>query len=109
MDFQLSKQEEEFGNEVRAFLDENFPEGVEKTAEFMAEWNRKIREKRWVGFSWPKEVGGGGGSIMEQVILKDEMSKRKAPSLGTCFMGLAWVGPSIIQYGTEEHWRQMKL
>ncbi len=102
MDFQLSKQEEAFGNEVRAFLDENFPEGVERTPEFMAEWNRKIREKRWVGFSWPKEVGGGGGSIMEQVILKDEMSKRKAPSLGTCFMGLAWVGPSIIQYGTEE-------
>ena len=87
---------------MRTFLDENFPEGVEKTPEFMAKWNRKIREKRWVGFSWPKEVGGGGGSIMEQVILKDEMSKRRAPSLGTCFMGLAWVGPSIIQYGTEE-------
>ena len=39
---------------------------------------------------------------MEQVILKDEMAKRRAPALGTCFMGLAWVGPSLIQYGTDE-------
>jgi alkylation response protein AidB-like acyl-CoA dehydrogenase len=39
---------------------------------------------------------------MQQVILKEEMAKRRAPPLGTSFMGLAWVGPAIIQYGTEE-------
>ena len=55
-----------------------------------------------MGFTWPKEVGGGGGTLMEQVILKDEMAQRKAPSLGSCFMGLAWVGPSLIEYGTAE-------
>jgi alkylation response protein AidB-like acyl-CoA dehydrogenase len=102
MDFQLSEKEEAFRNEVRAFLDENLPEGVERTPKLLESWTKKIREKRWVGFSWPADVGGGGGSIMEQVILKDEMAKRKAPALGSCFMGLAWVGPSIIQYGTEE-------
>ncbi|HIF93768.1 MAG: acyl-CoA dehydrogenase family protein [Myxococcales bacterium] len=102
MDFQLSEKEEVFRDEVRAFLDENLPEGALRTPELMASWTRRIREKRWVGFSWPEEVGGGGGSIMQQVILKDEMARRKAPALGSCFMGLAWVGPSIIQYGTEE-------
>jgi alkylation response protein AidB-like acyl-CoA dehydrogenase len=102
MDFQLTPEEEAFRAEVRAFLDENLPKGANKSdPAFIAEWCRKAREKRWVGFSWPKEVGGGGGTIMEQVILKEEMSKRKAPPLGTCMMGLAWVGPSIIQYGTE--------
>jgi alkylation response protein AidB-like acyl-CoA dehydrogenase len=102
MDFQLTPEEEAFRAEVRAFLDENLPKGANKSdPAFIAEWSRKAREKRWVGFSWPKEVGGGGGTIMEQVILKEEMSKRKAPPLGTCMMGLAWVGPSIIQYGTE--------
>jgi len=101
MDFQLTPEEEAFRAEVRAFLDENLPKGAKKTdPAFLGEWNRKLRAKRWVGFSWPKEVGGGGGTIMEQVILKEEMSKRKAPPLGTCMMGLAWVGPSIIQYGT---------
>ena len=102
MDFQLSEEEEAFRKEVVSFLDENLPEGSERTPEFQAKWTKAIRERRWVGFSWPEEVGGGGGGIMEQVILKDEMAKRKAPALGSCFMGLAWVGPSIIQYGTEE-------
>jgi len=102
MDFQLSPEEEAFRSEVRSFLDENLPPPEERDARFLADWHRKVRERRWVGFSWPKEVGGGGGSIMEQVILKEEMARRKAPPLGSCFMGLAWVGPAIIQYGSEE-------
>mgnify|MGYP001827462668 CR=1 FL=1 len=102
MDFNLSEKEEAFRNEVVSFLDENLPPEDQRDGEFMAKWSKEIRERRWVGFSWPEDVGGGGGSIMEQVILKDEMAKRKAPALGTCFMGLAWVGPAIIQYGTEE-------
>jgi alkylation response protein AidB-like acyl-CoA dehydrogenase len=100
MDFKLSPQEEAFRAEVRAFLDENLPEGANRfDPRFLMEW--KLRAKRWVGFSWPKEVGGGGGGIMEQVVLKEEMAKRKAPPLGACFMGLAWVGPAIVQYGTD--------
>ena len=102
MDFKLSPGEEAFRDDVRAFLDENLPASDARGPDFPTEWNRKVREKGWVGFSWPQEVGGGGGSIMEQVILKDEMAQRSAPSLGSCFMGLAWVGPSLIEYGTEE-------
>ncbi|MBW2280930.1 MAG: acyl-CoA dehydrogenase family protein [Deltaproteobacteria bacterium] len=100
MDFHLSPEEEKFRGEVRAFLDENLP------VTDIKRWLRNVREKRWVGFSWPEEVGGGGGQIMQQVILKEEMAKRKAPPLGTDMMGLAWVGPSIIQYGTEEQKRR---
>jgi len=102
MDFNFTPEEEAFRDEVRAFLDENLPPEDERSPMFPIEWNRKVREKRWVGFSWPKEVGGGGGGIMQQVILKDEMAKRRAPALGACFMGLAWVGPAIIEYGTAE-------
>jgi alkylation response protein AidB-like acyl-CoA dehydrogenase len=102
MDFELSPEEEAFRDEVRRFLDENLPPEGQRDFSHLASWNQKVREKRWVGFSWPEEVGGGGGNLMEQVILKDEMAKRKAPPLGTCFMGLAWVGPAIIEYGTEE-------
>src|SRR5512144_1127569 len=102
MDFHFTPEEEAFRAEVRAFLDENLPKGANTSDPgFLAEWSRKVREKRWVGFSWPREVGGGGGSVMQQVILKEEMAKRKAPPLGICMMGLAWVGPAIIQYGTD--------
>jgi alkylation response protein AidB-like acyl-CoA dehydrogenase len=102
MDFHLTPDEQAFRDEVRAFLDELLPPGRHPSdPEFLSTWQRRVREKRWVGFSWPREVGGGGGSIMQQVILKEEMAKRRAPALGTCFMGLAWVGPAILSYGTE--------
>jgi alkylation response protein AidB-like acyl-CoA dehydrogenase len=102
MDFNLTVEEEAFRDEVRAFLDENLPPEGERGGMFPLRWNTLVREKGWVGFSWPKEVGGGGASLMEQAILKEEMASRRAPALGTCIMGLAWVGPAIIQYGTQE-------
>ena len=101
MDFDLTPAEEAFRAEVRAFLDANLPQEKARAPGFLTDWLQKVRAKRWVGFAWPKEVGGGGGGIVEQVILKEEMAKRNAPPLGTSFMGLAWVGPGIIQYGTE--------
>ncbi len=102
MDFELGKEEESFRDEVRAFLDENLPEGVDKRdPAFMKGWLARVRAKRWVGYAWPEEFGGGGGTLMKQAILKQEMTSRTAPPLGTCLMGLQWVGPSIIKYGTE--------
>jgi len=102
MDFNLTEEQEAFRDEVRRFLDENLPPEEERDDMFQLKWGKLVREKRWVGFSWPKQVGGGGGSIMEQAILKEEMAARRAPPLGTCIMGLAWVGPAIIQYGTQD-------
>ncbi len=102
MDFTLTKEEEEFRTEVRDFISQHLAPGARKDPTFLANWLKAVREKRWVGFSWPEEYGGGGGGLMEQVILKEEMSKAGAPPLGLCMMGLQWVGPAIIQYGTEE-------
>ena len=104
MDFQLTPEEEAFREEVRAFLDENLPDPVpspEEDPEFLKTWNEKVREKRWVGFNWPMEYGGGGGDLMSQFVLKEEMSSRRAPALGTDFMGLTWVGPAIITHGSD--------
>jgi alkylation response protein AidB-like acyl-CoA dehydrogenase len=102
MDFELTKDELAFRDEVRTFLKETLPPPKERGPAFLSEWLTKVRAKRWVGFSWPKDVGGGEGTIVEQAILKEEMALAKAPPLGTSMMGLAWVGPGIIQYGTSE-------
>ena len=101
MDFNLTPEEEGFREEVRAFLAENLPPPEEREPTFMVEWWKKIRERRWVGFSWPEEVTGGGASLMEQFILKDEMFRARAPMLGRDYTGLHWVGPAIIQFGSE--------
>jgi len=102
MDFDFTPEEEAFRAEVREFLDAHLPPEDERGPDFLQEWNRRLVEKRWIGFSWPREEGGGGGGLIEQFILKEEMSRAKAPPLGSDFMGLAWVGPALIRYGTEE-------
>jgi alkylation response protein AidB-like acyl-CoA dehydrogenase len=103
MDFHFTPEEQAFREEIRAFLDENLPDPVpEDDPAFIRSWNEKIRKKRWVGFNWPPEWGGGGADLIQQFILKEEMSARRAPDLGTDFMGLCWVGPAIIVYGSDE-------
>lgn len=102
MDFEYTPAEQSFREEVRAFLAENLPPREERDGKFLQTWLKKVRERGWVGFSWPKAYGGSDGGLIEQTILKEEMALAKAPPLGTSFMGLAWVGPGIIQYGTDE-------
>lgn len=102
MDFEYTREEKAFRQEVRDFLDENLVPRDERGPDFLKNWLTGVRAKRWVGFSWPRDVGGGGGNLTQQAILKEEMAVRNAPPLGFSFMGLSWVGPAIIQYGTEE-------
>ena len=103
MDFHFTAAEQTFREEIRAFLDANLPDPIpEHDPEFIGAWNRKVREKRWIGFNWPREWVGGGGDLIQQFILKEEMSARRAPALGIDFMGLTWVGPAIIAHGSDE-------
>jgi alkylation response protein AidB-like acyl-CoA dehydrogenase len=102
MDFNLTPELEAFRDEVRAVLDEHLPPQSGRDDMFRLRWSQLARERRWVGFGWPREVGGGGASVMQQAILKEELAARKAPALGSCVMGLAWVGPGLVQYGTPE-------
>jgi alkylation response protein AidB-like acyl-CoA dehydrogenase len=106
VDFEYTADEQAFREEVRDFLAANLPPREERGKDFLANWLTKVREKGWVGFSWPKEFGGSDGGLVEQAILREEMAVAKAPPLGTSFMGLAWVGPGIIQYGTEDQKRR---
>jgi alkylation response protein AidB-like acyl-CoA dehydrogenase len=101
MDFDYTADEQAFREEVRTFLAENLPPKADRPKDFISTWLTKVRAKGWIGFSWPKEFGGSDGGLIEQAILKEEMSLAKAPPLGTSFMGLAWVGPGIMKYGTE--------
>ena len=49
----------------------------------------------------PTEYGGKGLSLMDQVVLNEEFAKAKAP-LRADFFGDTLVGPTILQWGTEE-------
>jgi alkylation response protein AidB-like acyl-CoA dehydrogenase len=55
----------------------------------------------WVGISWPKEYGGRGATLTQQLVYGEEMSRAHAPALVNQ-LGTMLVGPTLIQWGTEE-------
>jgi alkylation response protein AidB-like acyl-CoA dehydrogenase len=55
--------------------------------------------------SWPTEYGGGGGSLWDQTVVREEMWAHHEPR-GAQYMGLNWVGPAIMAHGTEEQKRR---
>jgi alkylation response protein AidB-like acyl-CoA dehydrogenase len=102
MDFNFTTEEDAFRARVKAFITANLPpKDKHQDPETLMAWNTKLAEERWIGFPWPREAGGGGGSLIEQFVLKEEMSAAGAPALGTDFMGLTWVGPALIKHGTD--------
>jgi alkylation response protein AidB-like acyl-CoA dehydrogenase len=102
IELDLSDDEKLFREEVRAFLAEHNTPIPERDGKKFRQWLKAMREKRYIGFSWPREYGGYGGTIMQQFILKEEMLNANAQMLGTDYTGLGWVGPAVIQFGTEE-------
>ncbi|OBB03401.1 acyl-CoA dehydrogenase [Mycobacteriaceae bacterium 1482268.1] len=54
-----------------------------------------------LALAWPREHGGGGGSVWQQTVLREEMWAHHEPR-GPQYMGLNWVGPALMRYGTEE-------
>ncbi|MEL6664134.1 MAG: acyl-CoA dehydrogenase family protein, partial [Pseudomonadota bacterium] len=82
MDFNDTPEEAEFRAEAHAFLEKNLdPKGAKPLRqrvsgeEFMArakEWQAKKAEAGYAQITWPKEIGGRGGTPMQQVIWNQE-------------------------------------
>jgi hypothetical protein len=110
MDLTYPPEAETFRSEIRSWLEEYLPHGWgtpefsmtsdEKKA-FNQEWTKKLFAGGWICASWPIEYGGKGLSLMESVVLNEEFARVQAP-LRADFFGDTLVGPTILQWGTEE-------
>ena len=105
MDLSLSPSEQEFRDEVRAWLEANHPgptpEGDDAGFEFRRAWQRKLNERGWAGLSWPERYGGSGATLFEQAIFSEEVARASAPPMANT-LGLAMGGPTVIGHGTDE-------
>ncbi|MCB1702150.1 MAG: acyl-CoA dehydrogenase family protein [Halioglobus sp.] len=64
-------------------------------------WERKLHEGGWTGLGWPREYGGRGASIEQQVIFNEEYARAGGPGrMG--HIGETLTGPTLIAFGTEE-------
>ncbi len=110
MDLTYPPEAEEFRTEIRAWLEENLPDGwfgegftmtPEQKRKFNEEWTGKLFDGGWICATWPVEYGGKGLSTMQGVVLAEEFARAKAP-LRADFFGDTLVGPTILMNGTEE-------
>jgi alkylation response protein AidB-like acyl-CoA dehydrogenase len=110
MDFDFTPEQQAFRGEVRAWLAEHVPADLKgrgfassraDRAEVgrLREWQRTLHKAGYVGIDWPAEYGGRGASIMEQIILYEEMSRAQSPQ-PVNRGGLSMLGPTLMKHGT---------
>mgnify|MGYP003336656457 FL=1 len=100
-----SPDDEAFRREVAVWMAEHVPQNLchrpdRLTPDDIRPWHRMLYQKGWIAPHWPKEYGGMGATLMQQIILYEEMARLGAP---TPFPhGLNFFGPILIEAGTPE-------
>ena len=112
MNFEFTEAEEKFREDVRQWLERNLPDDLRGRAfassradrdevRKLRAWQKQMHEAGFVGMDWPREFGGRGASIVEQVILYQEMARAESPQLVNRG-GLSMLGPTLMKHGTPE-------
>jgi len=112
MKLSFSPEDEKFRAEVARWLAENLvgefeqlkfrggPGDEHMFPEERKKWEQKLAQDGWTCIGWPKEHGGRGCSIEQQVIFNEEYARAGAPGhVGHIGEGLA--GPTIIAFGNK--------
>ena len=111
MDFNDTAEEAEFRAEARAFLSQHLKPktagalrsgGREDFIDRAKAWQKIKAEGGFAQITWPKEMGGRGGTVMQQVIWGQEEAKFDAPT-GPFAIGLGMCIPTVIAFGSDEH------
>ena len=97
-----------FRLEARRWLEANVPrkpapEDGPESRDYVLAWQQAQARAGWAGIAWPREVGGRGLSVLEQIVWFEEYARAGAPSpLDASFVGLNHAGPTLIACGTAE-------
>ena len=113
MDLSYSAEDEAFRAEIRGWLEQHLtgrwaelrglggPGRDHEAFEERLAWNRLLAEHGWTGVGWPKEHGGRGLSLWQQVIFHEEYARADAPARVN-HLGEELLGPTLIAFGTPE-------
>jgi alkylation response protein AidB-like acyl-CoA dehydrogenase len=102
----LSERCDELRAEVRGFLAEERREGALPAVpthvgmEYSQEFSRRLGQRGWIGWRWPREYGGHEGTALERYVLTEELLAAGAP------VRAHWVadrqsGPVLLAFGSE--------
>ncbi|MFF6785238.1 acyl-CoA dehydrogenase family protein [Streptomyces sp. NPDC012510] len=106
MHLEHTPEQQRLRTELRAYFAELVPEGAHTRhadpaaqKRYYRETIRRLGTDGWLGVGWPKEYGGRGLTAIEQFIFFDEAAQAGVP---LPLMALNTVGPTIMQFGTDE-------
>ena len=117
MDVRFSAADEAFRLEVRAWLEDNLvgefaalrgrggSGDLEGAVDVRRAWEKRLADGGWTCVGWPKQWGGRGLELSQEVIFNEEYARSRAPGrLG--HIGETLLGPTLIAFGTEEQKRR---
>jgi alkylation response protein AidB-like acyl-CoA dehydrogenase len=116
MDFDIAPEETEFRDEVRQWLADHlvgeFAEhrGVGSPTDDTAwdvrvAWEKQLAAGGWLGLTWPREYGGRGASLAQEIVFETEYARANAPARVNQ-QALELLGPTLLAFGTEEQKRR---
>jgi alkylation response protein AidB-like acyl-CoA dehydrogenase len=114
VEFEWSAEDLAFREELRAFIEQTLPEnwediskagpGSREQAEYSRAFCGKMAERGWLTQHWPREYGGRDASFWRHHIVSELMWEYAEPR-GPRYMTVNWVGPAIMEYGSEQQKR----
>jgi len=107
MNLDLTPEESQFRDEIRAFLQNQLPadtrhkviNGLMLVREDYTQWQQALYRQGWGAPSWPREFGGTGWDVTRQTIFEDACAAAGSPRLPP--FGTRMVGPVIIAFGNR--------
>ncbi len=112
MDFDLGEDVAALRRELRDLVGEHIPADylgafTDDPADFEVaqRFCRLLADRGLLCMAWPEAWGGRGASPWEQTAVREEMWALHEPR-GAQYMGVNWVGPTIMRHGTPEQQRR---
>ena len=112
MDFDLGADVAAVRRDLRALIAEQIPEGFlgaftndPADLQITQDFCRTLAERGLLCVAWPEEWGGRGASPWVQTAVREEMWAWHEPR-GAQYMGVNWVGPTIMRHGTAAQQHQ---
>jgi alkylation response protein AidB-like acyl-CoA dehydrogenase len=108
MDLRYTPDEQAFRADIRAWLAAHVPvtplpdfDSTREGFEAHRRWERTLHEGGWGMVTWPEAYGGRGLDLIRWLIFEEEYYRAGAP-LRVNQNGIFLLGPTIIEYGTDE-------
>jgi len=106
VDFDLGRGADEMRQRLRTLIAEHIPDDFlgactddPDDLALTQRFCKTLAAEDLLALAWPIEYGGGGGDVWQQTVVREEMWAHHEPR-GPQYMGINWVGPSLMRHGT---------